>query len=134
MRVGSFRSVGVAAVLSVVLVLTVVTPVAAEDLPTNPTDVPPLVSSAPEIPVSTTPEGDFTDISAVASAVTSRNVGGFRPAPVPNEVLPAESAFDPDTSDLTSRTEFTNVYDNVDGSHTTEVGQVPLNAVNDEGD
>ena len=60
-----------ASVLSVVLVVTVISPVAAEELPFAPVEVPPLVSAELDPVVSSTPEGDFT---ALAETVDAKDV------------------------------------------------------------
>ena len=64
MNLGRFSRVLLGALLSAVLVVTVVTPVAADEVEPTPTlvDVPLLVSEPLEAPVSTTPEGDFSEV------------------------------------------------------------------------
>jgi RHS repeat-associated protein len=117
----------VAVLASVVLVVTVVSPVAAQEGVPEPIAVPPLVSGPLVPPVSTTPEGDFTDVSLGVLAVPTRRIGGARPV-VPLPESAAGSSFDEATSVMESQTEFTNVYENVDGTQTVQIGQLPLNA------
>lgn len=129
MNLGRFSRVILGAVLSAVLVVTVVTPVAADEVEPTPTpiDVPMLVSEPLEAPVSTTPEGDFSEIVPPVPTVVEKRIGGQRQA-LPEVAEPTESTFDSTTSEVVERTEFTTTYQNPDGSLTTQVGSGPLNA------
>jgi RHS repeat-associated protein len=124
----------VAGVTSVVLLWTLVVPTQAalaEEPQDEPTEVAPLSSEPLELPVSEVPEGDFgtlIDAGVVAQSVSVKEIGGARPAPPALDRTAGEGGFDENTSEVLSRTEFTTVYENTDGTKTTETGIEPLNA------
>jgi len=133
MNLGTFARLLTGAALSVVLVVTVISPVQADDVEPvlTPVDVPLLVSEPLVLPESSTPEGDFTDLVPPVSVVVGKGVG--RPRPAMPVVIETESTFDADTSTLTAQSKFSDTYVNVDGTKTLEVGEVPLNARDDSG-
>jgi len=128
----------VALLLSFLLTVTLVTPVQAEEVPvdTVPSDqvdvadlVPPLQSEALDVPDSSLPVGDFSQI--IDDPITTpveRGVGGHRAAP---EVLDGISGFDPEVSEVVARDEYTTTYLNDDGTHTTAIGYQPQNVLVD---
>lgn len=136
MVLGRLSRVFIGAVLSAVLVVTVVTPVQAapvDEDPASATDVAPLESAPLQLPSSVVPTGDFEGLE-IAPLPTGKEVGRVRPLPVvevPDEA--EESSFDADTSTLEKQTEFTNTYQNADGTHTLETSTAPLNARDDSG-
>ena len=137
MNLGTLARLLLGAVLSVVLVVTVIEPVAADE-PTEQesvlapaTDVPLLESEPLVVPVPTTPEGDFSDLEAPIPTVIGKSAGGQRPQ-APLKALP-EAGFDPGASEAVERTEFVTTFENVDGSMTDQIGQIPLNAKDHEG-
>lgn len=105
---------------SVILVGTLVSPVAAEEFPNEPVVVPPLVSAPVVHPGSTTPRGDFTNLSPVP-------VPSPAPAGAPNRVAaPAPpgaqgTLLDEGSATLASQTEYTHVFENADGTKTTRL-------------
>lgn len=131
--IGSSRA-AIAALLSTVLVVTLLSPVdsaVAAQVEFDPSLVPPLVSEPAAIPVSEFPEGDFTNLGSVADIPVGRAAGGARPGSQDGD---QKSSFDEVTSQVSDRTEYTTVYLNDDGTHTTRLGSVPVNAKNDKGD
>jgi len=136
MNLGTFTRLILGSLLSVVLVVTVVTPVAADepaepDTVTYPSvDVPPLESEPLVLPVPTTPEGDFSDIEPAAPTVTGRSQGGRPDAPLK---LSDDAGFDSATSEVVKRSEFVTTFENADGTRTDQVGQIPINAKNNAG-
>lgn len=132
-------------VASAVLVFSVVSPVrAAESAPAEdvfePGIVPLVPSPAVEMPASTIPEGDFSDLAAEAAATPSDESAGH----VPSQVLAPEVSVTPRVAvsesgeirdgEVVDRSEFQTVYENPDGSQRTVVSTGPINAKNDEGD
>lgn len=137
MLFGSLRSALVSGFLSVVLVATIAVPVAAAAAEPEAewVDVPPLVSEPLIIPESLTPEGEFrveevAEVAEVVEQLPVRKVGGARSELT---VRADDRAFDELTSELESQTEFTDVYLNEDGTHSTNYSDVPINAVDDSG-
>jgi RHS repeat-associated protein len=132
MNLGHLARVLVGAALSVVLVVTVVTPVQADEVAPAPVDVPLMTSDPLEIPESITPEGDFSDLTAPVPTVVGKGVGRDRPQAQYVAEAP-ESTFDPKTSEVIKRDEMSTTYDNGDGTLTTQVGHEPLNSKDNSG-
>ncbi len=121
-------NVSVAALISAVLVVTLISPVAADEVEPTPVDVPMLVSPPLELPVTTAPEGDFTDVALPVQAQEVRRGVGPRPE------LPVDvPEVDITETNLQERTEFTNVYSE-GGVTRSEIGATPINATNDDGE
>jgi hypothetical protein len=135
MNLGTFARFLLGALLSVVLTVTVISPVQADEpeVQVTPATEAPLLESEPLVlPAPTTPEGDFSELQAPAPTVIGKSAGGQRP-PAPFTPVPTESDFDPDSSEVVGRTEFTTTFENPDGSKTTQVGMGPLNAKDESG-
>jgi RHS repeat-associated protein len=127
------RSVGfvvrgsISLAVSAVLVVTVVSPVQAEDAPPAPIGVLPVVAStAAPVESSEVPDGEF-DVPVAALEGGDPESG----------VVAAVEPIDPETveaeSDLIRQTEFTDTYQNPDGTFTMAAGNEPLNARDDSG-
>ncbi len=132
---------GSRAVLSVVagaamvlgMVVTSASPAGAEE-PFDPTTftpdvVPTLESAQLVLPTPSVPEGVF-DVDALAPPVAARERSPQEREPR----APEPVDFDRSAAEPIERDEFTNVYEVEPGITATEIGQTPLNAMNDEGD
>lgn len=137
MNLGTLARLIIGAMLSIVLTVTVISPVQADE-PTDEqepvvasaTDVPPLESEPLVLPVPETPVGDFSDLEPAPPTITGRSQGGRPDAPLK---LSEDAGFDSATSEVVKRTEFVTTFENADGTRTDQIGQVPINARNDAG-
>jgi len=136
MNLGTLARLLLGVLLSVVLVVTVVEPVAADEpsdqetVVAPATDVPPLQSEPLVIPTPETPEGDFTNLEAPLPTVLGKTVGGNRPQPQPDL---SDTGFDPNLSEVVGRSEYVTTFENPDGSRTDKIGQLPINTKNEKG-
>jgi len=128
----------VTAVVVIVLTANFVSPAAAapatSDAATT-VEVPPLVSPPVVLPQSTIPAGNFSGLESSASTASSTPVTPSAPV-VPGAVRgvgSTSSLQDTSKSTLETQTEFSNTYLNRDGTHTTAVGMLPLNARDSSG-
>jgi YD repeat-containing protein len=98
--------------------------------------VPLIESPELQVPESATPVGDFQDVGMASPMHRGRSEPATTrsTAEVPSTEEVAPLSFDEGTSELIEQTEFTNTFENVDGTFTTQVGQAPLNAVDNEGE
>ena len=128
MRFRPAVNTAVAALSALTLVWTLATPVAADEVAADITSedpatselLPPLQSPPLEIPDGTIPEGEFYP-ELDASDPVNRNNGVIPPEP-------GESTFDPETSELVERGEFSTTYENVDETFTTVFSPTPVHA------
>ena len=123
--IASFVRAALAAFVSAVLVVTVVTPVEAAPLPFDPSVVLSATDSTPaEVATPTIPAGDFAaDIARrpVLSAEAVLSQLKRRPADVPL------SSLDLDALPVTARNEFSTTYDGPGSKEIVELGYAPLN-------
>jgi RHS repeat-associated protein len=122
--------------VSTVLLTSLATPVAAaeRDAVFHPEILPPIASDPVKLPKPLTPTGDFWGLDQLYVGVPTvgRRVSS-RPAITPVESGPIDPRMLPSESELVQRREFQNVYENPDGTFTTQVGAEPLNARNEQG-
>ena len=113
-------------VVSAVLFLTLLTPglpaAAAPVEEIAASELAPLASDPIVLDESSTPEGDFNSIAEEEIEPLSRDV----PPRVSEGAQ--ESAFDPETSEVVERDEYSTTYKNTDGTNTTALGYLPINA------
>ena len=136
MNLGHLARVLVGAGLSVVLVVTVLTPAQADEVMPESTpivDVPLLISEPLQLSTSTTPEGDFSDLKATIPTTASKGVGRLRPDAPPEAPAIDLESIDLDDLDVINQTEYTTVRDGGNGRTITEVGLDPLNAKDESG-
>jgi len=111
----------IAAICSGVLVVTVVSPVAAEEPPADLAAVLPLVASTPAEPeMPSVPAGDFVVEEAPVEQKPSVKSGGTRAELDLSEV-------DLDDLEVAERDEFTTTYEMPDGTKLAVLGQTPQN-------
>lgn len=131
MRSGLLIRSTVAAFTSLILVWTLAAPVAAEEAVPEPVPaqdvavadlVPPLVSDPLVTPAGTIPEGEFyPEIDGLLPAPVTRGFSGTK------VTLDTSESFDPDTSEVASRDEFSTTYENADDTNTTVFDSSPVN-------
>ncbi|MGD9713340.1 MAG: hypothetical protein AB7V46_14910, partial [Thermomicrobiales bacterium] len=125
-----------AVVVSTALLTSLATPVAAAEREAvfHPEILPPIASDPVKLPKPLTPSGDFSGLDQLDTGVVTlgRRVSS-RAAITPVQSEPIDPRMLPSESELVQRREFQNVYENPDGTFTTQVGAEPLNARDEQG-